>query len=147
MRISELYIPTLREVPADAKLASHRLLLRGGFMRVVCAGVFSYLPLGLRVLRKVEQVVREEMNRAGAIEVLLPALNPGDLWKQTGRWFTFQPPPLKLKDGAGRDFVLGPTQEEIMTDLAAQDIVPHFGAPGGVVPRVAETRIEGSESA
>jgi prolyl-tRNA synthetase len=122
VKISDLYVPTLREVPADAKLASHRLLLRGGFIRMVCAGVFSYLPLGLRVLRKVESIVREEMDRAGALEVLLPALNPGDLWKQTKRWWTFQPPPLKLKDGAGRDFLLGPTHEEIMTDLAAQDL-------------------------
>ena len=122
MKVTDLYIPTLREVPADARLVSHRLLLRGGFIRMVCAGVFSYLPLGLRVLRKIENIVREEMNRAGAIEVLLPALSPGDLWKQTGRWWTFQPPPLKLKDGAGRDFLLGPTHEEIMTDLAAQDL-------------------------
>ncbi|MGQ9731596.1 MAG: proline--tRNA ligase [Candidatus Zipacnadales bacterium] len=122
MRVSQLYIPTLREVPADAKLVSHRLLLRGGFIRMVCAGVFSYLPLGLRVLRKIEGIVREEMNRAGAFEVLLPALNPADLWKQTGRWWSFQPPPLKLKDGAGREFLLGPTHEEIMTDLAAQDL-------------------------
>ena len=122
MKITDLYIPTLREVPADAKLASHRLLLRGGFIRMVCAGVFSYLPLGLRVLRKIEAIMREEMDRAGALEVLLPALNPGDLWKQTGRWWSFQPPPLKLKDGAGRDFLLGPTHEEIMTDLAAQDL-------------------------
>jgi prolyl-tRNA synthetase len=122
VKVTDLYIPTLREVPADARLVSHRLLLRGGFIRMVCAGVFSYLPLGLRVLRKVEQIVREEMDRAGALEVLLPALNPGDLWKQTGRWWSFQPPPLKLKDGAGRDFLLGPTHEEIMTDLAAQDL-------------------------
>ena len=122
MRISSLYAPTLREVPADAKLASHRFLLRGGFIRTVCAGVFSYLPLGLRVLRKIEDIVREEMNRAGAIETLLPALNPADLWKKTRRWWTFQPPPMRLQDGAGRDFVLGPTHEEIMTDLVAQDL-------------------------
>lgn len=122
MKLSELYVPTLREVPADARLASHRLLLRGGFIRMVCAGVFSYLPYGLRVLRKIENIIREEMNRAGALEVLLPALNPGDLWKATRRWWTFQPPPLKLKDGAGRDFLLGPTHEEVVTDLAAQDL-------------------------
>ena len=122
MKFSQLYIPTLREVPADAKLVSHRLLLRGGFIRMVCAGVFSYLPLGLRVLRKVEGIVREEMDRAGALEVLLPALSPADLWQQTGRWWSFQPPPLKLKDGAGREFLLGPTHEEVMTDLAAQDL-------------------------
>ena len=122
MKLTDLYVPTLREVPADAKLANHRLLLRGGFIRPVCAGVFSYLPLGLRVLRRVEQIVREEMDRAGAIEVFLPALNPGDLWKKTGRWDTFQPPPLRLKDGAGRDFVLGPTHEEVITDLVAQDL-------------------------
>jgi len=122
VRLSSLYVPTLREVPADAKLASHRLLLRGGFIRPVCAGVFSYLPLGLRVLRRVEQIVREEMNRAGALEALLPGLNPGDLWKKTGRWDAFQPPLLRLKDGAGRDFVLGPTHEEVMTDLVAQDL-------------------------
>ena len=122
MRVSDLYIPTLREVPAEATLASHRLLLRGGYIRMVCAGVVSYLPLGLRVLRKIEGIVREEMNRAGAIEALLPALNPGDLWKKTRRWWTFNPPPLRLKDGAGRDFVLGPTHEEVMTDMVAQDL-------------------------
>ena len=89
---------------------------------MVCAGVVSYLPLGLRVLRKIEGIVREEMNRAGAIEALLPALNPGDLWKKTRRWWTFNPPPMRLKDGAGRDFVLGPTHEEVMTDMVAQDL-------------------------
>lgn len=122
MNVSELYIPTLREVPADAKLPSHRLLLRGGYIRPVCAGVFSYLPLGFRVLRKIEQIVREEMDRAGALEVFLPVLNPADLWKKTGRWESFEPPLLRLKDGAGRDFALGPTHEEIITDLAAQDL-------------------------
>ncbi len=122
MKVSELYIPTLREVPADAKLPSHRLLLRGGYIRPVCAGVFSYLPLGVRVLRKVEQIVREEMNRAGALEVFLPVLNPADLWKKTGRWESFEPPLLRLEDSAGRDFALGPTHEEIVTDLAAQDL-------------------------
>jgi prolyl-tRNA synthetase len=122
VRLSALYTPTLREVPAEAKLASHRFLLRGGFIRPVCAGVFSYLPLGLRVLHRIEQIIREEMNRAGALEAFLPVLNPGDLWKKTGRWDSFQPPLLKLKDGAGRDFCLGPTHEEIMTDLVAQDL-------------------------
>jgi prolyl-tRNA synthetase len=122
VKVSDLYMPTLREVPADAKLASHRLLLRGGYIRPVCAGVFSYLPLGFRVLRRIEQIVREEMDRAGALEVFLPVLNPADIWRKTGRWDTFEPPLLRLKDGAGRDFALGPTHEEITTDLVAQDL-------------------------
>ncbi len=122
MLASQFHAPTLREAPADADIPSHRLLLRGGFIRPVSAGIFTYLPLGRRVLNKVERVVREEMDRAGAHEVLMPVLNPRELWERSGRWDTFQPTPLRVKDRAEREFCLGPTHEEIITDLVAMDL-------------------------
>ncbi|MCD6361730.1 MAG: proline--tRNA ligase, partial [Armatimonadetes bacterium] len=122
MRASRMYIPTLREAPADAEIASHRLLLRGGFIRPVAAGVFDFLPMGLRVLRKVEQIIREEMNAAGAEEVLMPVLSPRELWEQSGRWDTFEPTPLRTQDRGERWFCLGPTHEEIITHLVAMDL-------------------------
>jgi len=122
MRASDLFFPTLREAPSDAELASHQLLLRGGFLRSISAGVFAYLPLGLRVLRKAEQIVREEMNRIGGQEVHLSVLQPAELWRETGRWDTFQPPLFKLKDRVGRDFCLGPTHEEEFTDIVRHEV-------------------------
>jgi len=127
-RASRLHLPTLRKAPADAKLASHQLLMRGGFIRPLAAGVFSYLPLGFRVLQRVTGVVREEMDRAGAQEILLPLLNPGEVWKRTGRWDSFRPPLMKLEVG-GADFCLGPTQEEPCTDLAAADLSSYRQLP------------------
>ncbi len=129
MRASQYYLPTLRQAPAEAEIPSHRLLIRGGFVRPLAAGVFSFLPLGLRVLRKVEQIVREEMNRAGAVEVLLPVLHPRELWERSGRWTTFQPPPLRTKDRNDREFCLGPTHEEVITDLVARDVTSYRQVP------------------
>jgi prolyl-tRNA synthetase len=129
VRASQYYLPTLRQAPAEAEIPSHRLLLRGGFIRPLAAGVFTFLPLGLRVLRKVEQIVREEMNRAGAIEVLMPVLHPRELWERTGRWATFQPSPLRTKDRNEREFCLGPTHEEVITDLVARDVTSYKQVP------------------
>ncbi len=129
MRASQYYLPTLRQAPAEAEIASHRLLLRGGFIRSLAAGVFSFLPLGLRVLRKVEEVIRTEMNRAGAMEVLMPVLHPRELWERTGRWTAFQPCPLRVKDRNEREFCLGPTHEEVVTDLVARDVTSYKQVP------------------
>src|SRR6267142_7289173 len=105
-------IPTLREAPADAEIASHKLLLRAGLIRKLAGGIYSFLPLGLRALRKVEQIVREEMNRTGAIEVLMPALQPPDIWQQSGRYENMRDVLFKVKDSANREWVLSPTAEE-----------------------------------
>jgi prolyl-tRNA synthetase len=115
-------IPTLREAPADAEIASHKLLLRAGLIRKLAGGVYTFLPLGLRALRKVEQIIREEMNRADAIEVLMPALQPPEIWQQSGRYETARDVLFKLKDNGGREWVLSPTAEEVITTLAANEI-------------------------
>jgi prolyl-tRNA synthetase len=115
-------IPTLREAPADAEIASHKLLLRAGLIRKLAGGVYTFLPLGLRALRKVEQIIREEMNRAGAIEVLMPALQPKEIWEQSGRYETASSVLFKLKDGGNREWVLSATAEEVITTLAANEI-------------------------
>ncbi|MBK8696339.1 MAG: proline--tRNA ligase, partial [Deltaproteobacteria bacterium] len=118
MRYSKSFIPTLREDPAEArKNPSHRLLLRGGYIRQVGAGIYEFLPLGLKVLRKVEGIVRQEMDRAGAQEVMLPALIPAELFKETGRWDLFGSTLFRLRDQKGHDHHLGPTHEEVITDL------------------------------
>ncbi len=129
MLASQYYMPTLREAPADAEIAGHRLLLRGGFIRPLSAGIFTFLPLGQRVLSKVERVVREEMNRAGAHEVLMPVLHPKELWERSGRWDTFQPTPLRVQDRAERWYCLGPTHEEVITDLVAMDLGSYRDLP------------------
>ncbi len=129
MRATQYYAPTLRQAPAEAEIPSHKLLVRGGFIRPLTSGVFTYLPLGLRVLRRVEQVVREEMNRAGAIEVSMPVLQPQELWERTGRWDTFLPQPLRSEDRTGRWFCLGPTHEEVITDLVAGEVTSHKQLP------------------
>src|ERR1700733_3915971 len=122
MRWTQTLIPTLREAPADAEIASHKLLLRAGLIRKLAGGVYTFLPLGLRALRKVEQIIREEMNRAGAIEVLMPALQPKEIWEQSGRAETARDVLFKVKDGSGRDWFLSPTAEEVITTLAANEI-------------------------
>ncbi|MEN6343846.1 MAG: proline--tRNA ligase [Armatimonadia bacterium] len=129
MRASRYYAPTLRQAPVEAEIASHKMLVRGGFIRPLTAGVFDWLPLGLRVLRKVETVVREEMERAGALEVHLPVLAPRELWEQSGRWDTFQPTPFRVQDRTERWFCLGPTHEEVMTDLVATDLKSYRDLP------------------
>ena len=122
MRWSQAFIPTLKETPADAEIASHKLLLRAGLIRKLAGGLYTFLPLGLRVLRKVEQIIREEMNRAGALEVLMPALQPPEIWQQSGRYETAKDVLYKVKDRASKEWLLGPTHEEVITTLAAGEI-------------------------
>ena len=129
IRATAYYAPTLRQAPADAEIPSHQLLLRGGFIRPLSAGAYSFLPLGLRVLRNIERVVREEMDAAGAMEVHMPVLQPRELWERSGRWTEFQPPLLKFQDRAGRWFCLGPTHEENITDLVGGDISSYREMP------------------
>src|SRR5262245_30792244 len=112
MRFSRMLIPTLRESPADAEVVSHQLMIRAGMVRKVAAGIYNWLPLGLRVLRKVEKIIREEMNRAGAIETWMPVVQPSELWEESGRWDTFGEELLRVEDRHGRDLCLGPTHEE-----------------------------------
>lgn len=122
MRFSRGFLPTLKEAPADAEVVSHKLMVRSGMIRRLAAGVYTLLPLGVRVQRKVEQILREELNRAGAQEVFLPTLNPAELWRKTGRWEVYGKELLRLKDRHERDFCLGPTHEEVITDLVAREV-------------------------
>ncbi len=122
MRFSASYIPTLKEAPADAEVISHKLLIRAGMVRKVTSGIYIYLPLGLRVLEKAKQIVREEMNAAGAQELLLPALQPADLWEETGRWEFYGKELMRLHDRHERDYCLGPTHEEVITDLVRGEV-------------------------
>ena len=122
MKISQYLLATLREAPADAEVISHRLMLRAGMIRQLAAGIYTWLPLGLRVLRKVEAIVREEMDRAGAQEILMPAVQPAELWQESGRWDKYGPELLRLKDRHEREFCFGPTHEEIITDLVRCEI-------------------------
>src|SRR5579859_7171870 len=122
MRWSQTLIPTLKETPAEAEIISHKLLLRAGLIRKLTGGLYTFLPLGLRTLRKVEQIVREEMNRAGALELLMPALQPPDIWQQSGRYETAQDVLFKVRDRAKKEWVLGPTHEEVITTLVAGEI-------------------------
>jgi len=122
MRTSQLLLPTLREDPGEAETVSHRLMLRAGLIRKVAAGIYTYLPLGLRIIRKVEQIVREEMNRAGAQELLMPIASPAELWRETGRWGYYGKELIRFKDRHERDFCLGPTHEEVITDLFRREV-------------------------
>ncbi len=122
MRYSKFFIPTLKEDPVDAEVISHKLMVRAGILRKLAAGIYNYLPLGLRSIRKVENIVREEMNRAGAIELLMPAVLPSELWKESGRWDKYGKELLRFKDRAEREFCLGPTHEEIITDIVRREI-------------------------
>ncbi len=122
MWFSRMLIPTLKENPAEAEAVSHRLLFRAGMIRKLASGIYNYLPVGLRVLRKVENIVREEMNRAGAQEVLLPAVQPAELWQETGRWQVYGKELLRFKDRHGRDCCFGPTHEEVITDLVRREV-------------------------
>ena len=129
MRTSQFPLNTVKETPADAEIASHKLMIRAGLIRKLAAGLYTWLPLGLRVLRKVEEITREEMERAGALEVLMPALQPAELWQETGRWDQYGPELARLQDRHGRDFCLGPTHEEIITDLARNEIKSYKQLP------------------
>jgi prolyl-tRNA synthetase len=122
MRLSQFFLSTSKEAPAEAELVSHKLMLRAGMIRRLGSGLYSWMPLGLRVLRKVEAIVREEMNRAGAVELFMPAVQPAELWQESGRWAVFGPQMLKIKDRHERDFCFGPTHEEVITDIARREI-------------------------
>jgi prolyl-tRNA synthetase len=122
MYFSKMLIPTLREDPGEADVVSHRLMLRAGLIRKIAAGIYTYLPLGYRVIRKVEEIVREEMNRAGAQEILLPMVLPAELWQETGRWDQYGKELLRLRDRHDREFCLGPTHEEAVTDLVRNEV-------------------------
>ncbi|MBK1692718.1 proline--tRNA ligase [Ectothiorhodospira mobilis] len=122
MRVSQFPLTTLKETPADAEIVSHQLMLRAGYIRRLASGLYTWMPLGLRVLRRVEAIVREEMNRAGALELLMPAVQPAELWQESGRWDQYGPELLRLQDRHERDFCFGPTHEEVITDLVRREI-------------------------
>ncbi|KVN87239.1 proline--tRNA ligase [Burkholderia ubonensis] len=122
MKASRFFIGTLKEAPADAEIVSHKLMVRAGMIRRVAGGIYNYLPIGLRSIRKVEAIVREEMNRAGAIELLMPAVQPAELWQESGRWEQYGPELLRFKDRKDNEFVIGPTHEEVITDIARNQI-------------------------
>ena len=129
MRLSTYPINTLRDVPADAEVVSHQLMLRAGLIRRLAAGLYTWLPMGLRVLRKVETIIREEMDRAGAIELLMPTVQPAELWQESGRWEKYGPELLRLKDRHQREFCIGPTHEEVITDLMRREIKSYRQLP------------------
>ena len=129
MRLSRLPLNTLKEVPADAELISHQLMLRAGLIRKLASGLYTWLPMGLRVLRKIEQVVREEMNRAGAFELLMPSVQPAELWQESGRWSEYGPELLRFKDRHQREFCYGPTHEEVITDIARRELKSYRHLP------------------
>jgi prolyl-tRNA synthetase len=129
MRVSRFFLSTLKEAPAEAELASHRLMLRAGMIKRLAAGIYTWMPLGLRVLRKVEAVVREEMNRAGAVELLMPVVQPAELWQESGRWDKYGPDLLRIKDRHQRDFVIQPTSEEVITDIARKELKSYKQLP------------------
>jgi prolyl-tRNA synthetase len=122
MRASAFHISTLKEAPNDAEITSHQLMMRAGLIRKLAGGIYSYMPLGLRVIRKIENIIREEMNTAGALELLMPVVQPAELWVESGRWEQYGPELLRMKDRHGRDFVLQPTSEEVITDIARNEI-------------------------
>ncbi|MBU1214898.1 MAG: proline--tRNA ligase [Gammaproteobacteria bacterium] len=129
MRVSKFFISTLKEAPAEAELPSHRLMLRAGYIRKLASGLYTWMPLGLRVLRKVEAVVREEMDKSGGIELLMPAVQPAELWQETGRWDVFGPQMLKIKDRHDHQFCFGPTHEEVITDIARREVKSYRQLP------------------
>jgi prolyl-tRNA synthetase len=129
MRLSQYPINTVKETPAEAELVSHQLMLRAGLIRRLAAGIYNWLPMGLRTLRKVEAIVRQEMNRAGAFEMLMSAVQPAELWQESGRWKDYGPELLRLKDRHDRDFVVGPTHEEVITDIARRELKSYRQLP------------------
>lgn len=129
MKASQFFISTLKEAPAEAEIISHQLMMRAGLIKRIGSGIYSYMPIGLRSVRKVEQIVRDEMNKAGAMELLMPAVQPAELWQESGRWEQYGPELLRFKDRHARDFVVGPTHEEVITDLARRDIKSYKQLP------------------
>ena len=129
MRASQFFVSTLKEAPADAEIVSHKLMLRAGLIRRLAGGIYTWMPIGLRVVRKVEAIIRAEMNRAGAIEVFMPAIQPAELWQESGRWIKYGPELLRLKDRHQRDFCVGPTHEEVITDVARRELQSYRQLP------------------
>jgi len=129
MRVSKFFLSTLKEAPSEAELVSHRLMLRAGLIRRLGSGIYSFMPMGLRIARRVEAIVREEMNRAGAIELSMPVVQPAELWQESGRWQAYGPELLRLKDRHERDFVIQPTSEEVVTDIARNEIKSYRQLP------------------
>ena len=129
MLFSKMYLPTLREVPAEAEVVSHKLMLRAAIIRKVASGVYSWLPFGLRALRKVQAIVREEMDRAGALEVLMPMVQPAELWQESHRWDAYGPELLRIKDRHQREFCLGPTAEEVIVSLVRDEVRSYRDLP------------------
>jgi prolyl-tRNA synthetase len=142
MRLSRAFLPTLKESPADAQVVSHVLMVRGGFIRKVAAGIYNFLPLGWRVVKKVEDIVREEMNRAGAQEVLMPAAVPAELWQESGRWEQYGPELLRFKDRKGADFCIGPTHEEVIVEMVRRDTSSYRQLPQNLYQVQAKFRDE-----
>jgi prolyl-tRNA synthetase len=129
MRTSQFFLSTLKEAPSDAEIISHKLMLRAGLIKRLAGGIYTWMPAGLRVLKKVENIVREEMNRAGAVELFMPAVVPAELWQETGRWEKYGPELLRFKDRHQRDFVIGPTHEEVITDIVRKDVKSYRQLP------------------
>ncbi|MEK7377007.1 MAG: aminoacyl--tRNA ligase-related protein, partial [Candidatus Margulisiibacteriota bacterium] len=129
MRYSQLLVPTLREDPKEAETASHKLMLRAGYIRKLASGIYTLLPLGWKVIRKIEDIIRDEMDAAGAQQLLLPALAPAELWKETGRWDIYGKELMRIKDRHERDFCLGPTHEEVITDLVRNNVKSYKELP------------------
>jgi prolyl-tRNA synthetase len=129
MRASQFFVSTLKEAPADAEVISHQLMLRAGMIKKLAAGIYSYLPMGLRSIRKIEQIVREEMNRAGAVELLMPVIQPAELWMESGRWFKMGPELARFKDRHERDFVIQPTSEEVISDIVREELKSYKQLP------------------
>ena len=129
MRVSKFFLSTLKEAPSEAELVSHRLMLRAGLIRRLGSGIYTLMPIGLRVVRKVEAIVREEMNRAGAIELSMPVVQPAELWQESGRWQAYGPELLRFKDRHERDFMIQPTSEEVVTDIARSEIKSYRHLP------------------
>ena len=122
MKASKFYISTFKEAPAEAELTSHKLMIRAGLIKKLGSGLYTWMPMGLRVLKKIENTIREEMQQAGAVELLMPAIQPAELWEETGRWELFGPQMLKISDRHDRPFCFGPTHEEVITDLVRNEL-------------------------
>jgi prolyl-tRNA synthetase len=129
MKASQFFVSTLKEAPADAEVVSHQLMVRAGFIKRLSAGIYTYMPMGLRVIRKIEEIVREEMNRAGAVELLMPVVQPAELWQESGRFQKYGPELMRVKDRHDRDFVIQPTSEEVITDIARQELRSYRALP------------------
>ena len=129
MRASKFFISTLKEAPSEAEVISHKLMLRAGLIKRLTSGVYTWMPLGLRVLRKVETIIREEMNRSGAIELSMPAVQPAELWIESKRWEQYGPELLRMKDRHDRDFCFGPTHEEVISDVVRREVKSYRQLP------------------